>query len=470
MLLYPFQEKTVRRALEAPLHRLGIAMEMGLGKTPVALSICDRVFAGRAIPPRVLVVTPSIVKEHWLEETARWWPTSPAAAAISMGKGRVSGVSKAARERRDRAYLADFQVVSYALLKHVDRGPWDAIIFDEAHRLKKPSSIQSRQAREIAEANPGAMILPLTATPMPDEICDIWNLCDITWPGRFGSTSSLKYQASYSFATRYSVWREAIGPDGTVFGGKFSGLNPVHAEELRRRLLFCWDRVTKAEVAHLLPPFLVQLQKVEPAKQIKFNNIDDWLQRQGEAKFPFVQEWMEDAVETNTHICVLTHLRASAGSIATFARSFGMDVFEITGDETPEARNAKLKAAKALPRAIIVATMHSVGIGIDLTFATAALFAELYWRPETVIQALGRFSRLSGKLPSSCTLLCLQGTIDETIARSLMRKIEDISRVVGAGDSEEKALASLASLKLSDDQAVDMLNQALFADGLLEVF
>lgn len=457
--------------MAAPLHRFGAAYDCGLGKTGVALTAGRAAFAGRA-DSRVLVITPAVVRNHWLDEFVDWWPERAAdARLITLGKERKSGVSKAAAVRRDEAYASRIQVVSYSLLKHIDRRGWDYIIFDEAHRLKTPGSAQSVQAREIAQENPGAMIVPLTATPIPDDVCDIWNPCDITWPGRFGQAKTLRY-VPYEFGLRYSKWVESVGVDGTVYGGQFKGLNPAHADELRFRMDQCWHRVTKASVAHLLPPFMVQLLKVEPDKQVQFANVDDWIARQGEEKFPFVKEWLDDAVETDTHVFILTHLTATVDNVGRYAQRFGIPVYRVSGTHQPSAeqRNAELARAKSEPRAIIVATMHSVGIGIDLTFATRALFAELYWRPETVIQALGRFSRLSGVLPSSVTLLCLKGTQDEAMARSLLRKVNDISRAVGAGDGESRLSEALEGMKMTDDEALDAINRALFSGSMLEMF
>jgi SNF2 family DNA or RNA helicase len=139
----------------------------------------------------------------------------------------------------------------------------------------------------------------------------------------------------------------------------------------------------------------------------------------------------------------------------------------ITGEDSPESRNALLRQAKEHTKAIVVATMHSIGIGIDLTFCTQALFAELYYRPETVIQAIGRFSRLSGKVPSSVAILCVEGTADEMLAQHLLAKIAAINKVVQPGDSEAKLSDALGT---QDEAAMlEALNQAL-AGGVEDVY
>jgi hypothetical protein len=430
----------------------------------VAVSACRRFGAGR-----VLVVTPAVVRDHWLDEFSDWWPDHPQVGLITMGRARKSGVSKKAAVVREQAYQSSIQVVSYALLGEVDPGPWDAIILDEAHRLKSVSAKQSKLARHIIEANPRAMVLPLTATPMPDDIIDIWNINDMLWPGRFGRQTDPKY-VPWPFANRYAVWNYTWEDKG-----EFKGLNPAHADELRARLNECWSRVTKAEVAHLLPPFMVRLIKVAADRQVKFKNVDDWLDRQGTEKLPFVKEWLEDAVVTDNHLCILTHLRATAESIAAQAAKDhpGLPVFCITGDEQPGVRVERIKLASQHKKAIVVATMHSVGIGIDgLSCFTRGLFAELYWRFETMQQAMGRLNRLSSQQKSQFDILCLKGTQDEAIARSLMKKINAIDQAIGAGKDGVAAMEALDGLKMTDEEAVAMLNEALFANNnsFMEVF
>jgi len=86
---------------------------------------------------------------------------------------------------------------------------------------------------------------------------------------------------------------------------------------------------------------------------------------------------------------------------------------------------------------VLVATFHSIGIGIDLTAFSPAIFAELHWSCGKITQAMGRFSRLSGAQPSLIELLAIQGTLDESIASALLSRIADINRVIKAGQSED---------------------------------
>lgn len=447
--LHAYQKATIEAAFSAPGRRWLINYSTGLGKSATAIR-----FASRIAARRILVFTPAVVRAQWVDEFASWGMGLPPAMAITYGKTREK-LTKAQLEQKAASYAADIQIVSYSLVEHVDTTGWDLVIFDECHRLKNPASKQSKLVRQLLQSNPTAAVLGLTATLFPDSITDIWNQLDLLWPARFGSASAAVKYPSWKFCNRYSL------DVGNEYGAKWSGINQAHKEELRLRLAAVSSRVTKHEVAHLLPPFLVSLNKIPSSAG--FNSVEDWALRQGKEKLPFVKEWLDDALEESSHVCILTHLRKSADDIAEMCAEFkDISIFCITGEMEPSKRNEVLKCAAREPKAVIVATMHSVGIGINLGFCPRVLFAELYWRPETVIQALGRFDGFRAKEPVTATILCLQGTVDEAMASKVLDKIEAYSQALKASTSEEKLLESLGGVRMSDVEAIAALNAALF--------
>jgi hypothetical protein len=72
-----------------------------------------------------------------------------------------------------------------------------------------------------------------------------------------------------------------------------------------------------------------------------------------------------------------------------------------------------------------------------------------------MIQALGRFSRLSGTVPSSCKILVAEGTIDEVIAAKLEEKVNAANMAVKAGMSEEILSRSLG-IESGDDWLTEL--------------
>jgi hypothetical protein len=310
-------------------------------------------------------------------------------------------------------------------------------------------------------ANPGAAIVGTTGTLVPDQIIDLWGQLDLIWPGRFGKVDK-NGKHSWQFKDRYSNKRH------NGYGWDFEGVKDAYLPELRHRLSQVSTRVTKAEIAHLLPPFQVSLLRVKAAKFIPVarqeSELELFLYTAAQEKLPHIKEWVDDAVANGTsHVCVLTHLKDSARAIAlALETKYGArdtTVFCITGDQPPEHRNRELALAKASKKAIVVATMHSIGIGIDLTWCPQALFAELYWRPETMLQAAGRFSRLSGKVPSSVYMMVLEGTQDEAVANSLLMKFASINAAIQPGDGESKIESALGANVGSEEDFLESLLQ-----------
>ncbi len=440
--LYPFQEEAAKLAFERDRHIL--SFEMGLGKTPTAITTLKAWNVKTA-----LIVTPAIVRLHWLAELNKWWSEHPPVGVINVGKAR-KGLSKKKTQQRDEAYAAPIQIVSYALLDEIALDGWEVVVFDEVHRLKTPGAKQSLQAKQIVGSSAQKHLLALTGTLVPNDAKDVWNVVDTLWPGRFGA-SKYPDQQAYSFLARYSCQRD------NGYGTTWEGVNEEFAEELRSRLRYLSSRVTKAEVAHLLPPYTVSLLPVDTGAT-KAESYAAWKAAQmGESdpaladKMPHVKEWLEDASEVASHICLMTHLRQSASDLAAEFRIKGYKVFCIDGSLEPGKRNTMLAEAKAAKEALVIATMHSVGIGIDLTFCTQALFVELYYSPEKVVQAVGRFSRLSGTVSSNVQFLVRQNTMDEKVANILLDKIANANKIVKAGDGEEKVLAALGGSANEDE-------------------
>jgi SNF2 family DNA or RNA helicase len=441
-------------------HRRWIfADEMGLGKSAEFITA-----ARLQAPSRVLVVGPAIVRRNWVKEFKKWWPENQMEIGIiDAGLSRRS-LGKSAREKLERATNAPFQICSYNLLhKLTQKTGWEVIGFDECHRLKNPRAKWATCARELVKGHPDASVYGLTATPMPDRPLDVCGIMECMCPGRFGGLTKLG-ELPFGLKQRYA---NALH---NGYGWSFSGLNPLYADELATRIRGFSSRTTKLEVAHLLPPFDVHYLEIEPESPRDFRAIQDdlgtnfrshtekvdyALMRSGQEKIEAAVEWATDALESNTHIAICTHLKETARAIAKRCEEkfVGTRVLCITGEIEPGKRNELLDEAKADARCVVVATMHSVGIGIDLTFCPVACLAELYYRPETVIQLLGRFSRLSGTVPSSVTILVVKGSIDEAIAYTLQAKIEALNKAMTGGLSETQLVEKLAGTE------VDFLTQ-----------
>lgn len=362
--LYEFQKDAAEFLRLTPGCRGILAHPTGFGKSITCIETLKRMQ-----PKTILIVCPAIARYQWRDMLDQWWEGHPHAAVIEYGRERQ--LSKRKALERDLSFSAPVQIVSYALLSEVTVGPWAAIVFDEAHYLINPGSQQTRRALEVTSANPGAMVLGLSATITPTEPLQIYGPLSVIQPGAWG-TLDRNGKRSFDFLSRYSQ-----GTRGK-YGWSFEGLNPTRADELRERLDSFVHRLTESDVADILPPISYSVVRVP---KIDKSVVTDWVEAQS-----------TDA----SHLCVFTWHRKQARNYAEALRKKGYHAEAIV-DLTIEQRLEAIEKMRKSPKGVIVVTMASVGIAINLGFCERVAFAELHGRAERIIQACGRVAGLRGK-------------------------------------------------------------------------
>lgn len=162
MPLHDYQEVGVEYLRRVP--RAGLFLDMGLGKTAVALT---------ALTPEhlpALVVAPKRVAEYvWPRESAKWRPDL-----------RVY-VAKGSWQARDRVWAqlnkADIIVVSRENVGDVKRHwkarhPFRTVILDELSSFKNKKTQRWAAAKTITQRPP--YVWGLTGTPSPNGLLDLW--------------------------------------------------------------------------------------------------------------------------------------------------------------------------------------------------------------------------------------------------------------------------------------------------------
>jgi superfamily II DNA or RNA helicase len=442
-----FQEWPILKA--AAYGRWIFNLDTGLGKS------CCAIQALRLREAKhILIVCPANVKLSWCDELDKWWPVHPEARIIENGKDTATATE-------DGIYIVSYNLLEKMPLRHLD-----AIVFDEGHYLKDARSSRSKEAAALVEQHPTSAVFLLTATPICDRPIDIWHQGHVLWPGRLGTY--------WQFAFRYCAIEE------NEYGIRVIGAHDERAPELAARLAHFSSRVTKHEVADQLPAFDVFTVRVRAKRKLNHREFIDslahnnWREhtmrldaactKAGAEKFDSVVEFALSDLECASHVCVLTHFKDSAHEIANrLAKELGetCPVIHIDGELGTSARHRAINEAVALPKCVLVATMHSVAEGINnLIKFTRATFAELYWQPKTMAQTLGRFSRLSSTEKSSARIVVLEGSLDEVIASSLMQKLGEAQKIVRAGMAEEKLDTALENRMSEEDFFAEMQRAA----------
>ena len=172
------QTRTVRTVLRRFRGRALLCDEVGLGKTvEAAMALMELVVRG--LVQRVLVLTPPSLMEQWRGELSRKF-------ALDFTPHDAPEFRKLGPE----AWSAFPRIIaSYHTAKraphrqHVAGQEWDMVIIDEAHHLRNRRTLLWQLANELRKK----YILLLTATPVQNNLEELFNLVTLLDPGLLGT-------------------------------------------------------------------------------------------------------------------------------------------------------------------------------------------------------------------------------------------------------------------------------------------
>lgn len=435
--LRPYQQAAIDRLLARKDKRLLLAHATGAGKTRTSIEIAKALRANT-----LLVIGSALSRGTWVHEVSRWWPQATMHGII-WGRNNKS-LTKKQEAAREAAYNSPFQVVTYSLVKDLDTEPRSLVVLDEAHSLRDPLSQQSDLVKTYLHAHPGVPALALTATPIPNEVVNIWNPVDTLFPNYLGRPHS-SGDVPWRFKERYCLRKE--GYEGHPV---FHGANPETLPELAAKLAPVMHRVSSAEVAQYTPKLNASILWCDDIKRTDKHIVMDWLLERNE--------------DGSHHIGLFAWTHEKAADLAASARLFGWDdVVVITGLLAAEERIAALKAAAERPRVCIVGTAASLADAVSLSFVKQALVFQWQGTPGQAIQFVGRFARQDSVTMEPTFLQYVARTEDEAKARKLRSRL-DATTALYTQDSSALELRELMAAPALDDARLQTLCDNMFSE------
>ncbi len=191
--LNPHQVDAALFAFQSPLSKGAIlADEVGLGKTIEAGLVLAQRWAERK--RRMLVITPANLRKQWFQElTEKFFLPCEILESKSYNQYWHSGQPDPFSS--DNIILCSYQ---FARSKAADirRIKWDLVVMDEAHRLRnvyKPSNVIAKTLKAALEQAPKLL---LTATPLQNNLLELYGLVSIIDDRTFGDLASFREQFS----------------------------------------------------------------------------------------------------------------------------------------------------------------------------------------------------------------------------------------------------------------------------------
>lgn len=188
--LNPHQMDAALFAVKSPLSTGALlADEVGLGKTIEAGLVLAQCWAERR--RHILLIVPAALRMQWRAELyEKFYIDSVLMESVVYNKLRKEGVTNPF-DVKDKVVICSYQ---FASKKAIDLQlvPWDLVIIDEAHRLRNVYKSNNVMGKKLKTVLTGRKKLLLTATPLQNNLMELYGLVSIIDDRVFGDDKTFR--------------------------------------------------------------------------------------------------------------------------------------------------------------------------------------------------------------------------------------------------------------------------------------
>jgi SNF2 family DNA or RNA helicase len=473
----PHQIDVAQRVLRDMGGRAILADEVGLGKT-IEASLIYKELAVRGLARRTLILTPASLVGQWQGELEEKFferfeaPTDPA----EWQRGTIT-----------RAIISHDRARSRRHAEEILRHRWDLVIVDEAHKVKSHRGATYQFIEKIERD----FILLLTATPLQNDLRELYNLITLLRPGQLGTWQEFKTEHLVSGDHRQPRDPEALRAlthevmirtrrSSVALDLDLPPRRPRHPEvKLTRAEADLYQRTTdflrrlyregfvqpvEAEesedeaprrrttkkgilqlaVIHLrqrlcsssraLAESLAHLAESERISP-EYRNIAKQLAKRAQgikthAKLDVLTKLLK---ETPDRLVIFSDHRPTIELIEERVKKLGRQPIVYWGAHSTAERDKRIRAFHDDRRSVLIAT-RAGSEGRNLQFCNVLVNYDLPWNPMVVEQRIGRLHRIGQKREVHIVNLAAAGTIESYILQLLDQKIKLFELVVGELD------------------------------------
>ncbi len=429
----PHQIETVRKVLRHFRGRVLLADEVGLGKT-IEACLLLREYLLRSLARRVLILVPTPLVSQWREELQSKFHLD-----FSVPPRTRQADSADYWANTDRVLASISFVKSQRRAEVVAAAPWDLVIVDEAHHCKNRTTRNWQLVNSLSRRH----LFLLTATPVQNNLLELYNLLTLLEPGHLKTESDFK--------RRYIR--------------RGNPRDPLNRERLRSLLGEVMVRNTRSLVHIDLPPRYAQTMMAQPhgEEEALYRRLSEYLRQRkvlpgesgtGDAarfvernSFPLPEDDMLDAevAAPSTDIPGDSNLFSSPDQPSVGARSGAGDERDLPSDLPPLGRkqlSALLSASGSHPRAL-ARTLEKVA-GSDPQAAAIVAAA----------QGIGR----SAKDQKLLELLGQSGSDKVLVFANFQRTLQHLQQLLGEAGISFVTFSGAESDRQKDD-AVEAFRQ-----------
>ncbi|HWC75129.1 MAG TPA: DEAD/DEAH box helicase [Gemmatimonadales bacterium] len=468
----PHQIDVAQRVLRHMGGRAILADEVGLGKT-IEASIIYRELAIRGLARRTLILTPASLVGQWQGELEEKFfqrfdtPTDP------DDWHRVTKAIVSHDRARSRRHAEE-------ILRH----HWDLVIVDEAHKIKSHRGATYKFIEKIERD----FLLLLTATPLQNDLRELYNLVTLLRPGQLGTWEEFRAAHLVAGDPRQPKDAEALRAlthavmirtrrASVVDDLDLPPRRPRHPEvKLTKSEADLYERTTEflrqlyregfvqheededdTEARRRTGKGMVQLAMIHLRQRLcsSAKALAESLEHLAEAERikpayrGIARQLAVRARKVTTHakLNVLTKIlketpdrvvifsdhRPTVELIEQRVKALRRQPIVYWGALTTAERDKRIRAFHDDERSVLIAT-RAGSEGRNLQICNVLVNYDLPWNPMVVEQRIGRVHRIGQKREVHIVNLAAAGTIESYILHLLDKKIKLFELVVGELD------------------------------------
>lgn len=438
---------------KAKKHGCFIADDMGLGKTIQALGFINKIAVDLERSPKTLIICPASMKMSWYREAKKWLVRKPSMIVME------SGIPAQVIDRHN------IVIINYDILKKYERplvmADWDVTIYDESHYMKNSNAQRSKFGSNMSKVSD--FVLLLSGTPLTNRPIDLWHQLNVIDWDMFASRNEFAFRFCGGNilgdgATNLDELQNLLRSTYMIRRMKEDVLTelPPKIRQVVELSRSGFDKVLKNEAPYIeaVKAYMDRMDAIEAKKAVSGMTEEEYKKeiskmRTGKlgdlgeiarirhetalAKVGKVVDFVKDILENKQKVVVFAHHR---DVIEQIAGAFPGESVMLYGGMSTADKDAAVQEFMKNPKIrVFVISIIAGGVGLTLTSADVAVFAELSWLPSDISQAEDRLHRIGQKATTFIYHLVVEGSIDAYMAQKCVAKQMIVDAAVNGGDN-----------------------------------
>jgi SNF2 family DNA or RNA helicase len=468
--IFNYQVKTVQEVLTKFKGRVILSDEVGLGKTIEACMAMSE-YIMRGLAKKILILVPPSLVDQWYYELKR---------KFNQDFIRNDDNDFKNKENPWEEYNKVIASISSAKRKNnsnlISKIHYDLIIVDEAHHLKNRKTVAWNFVNNLNKK----FIYLLTATPVQNNLEELYNLITLLKPGQLktysyfkknfiGSQSGIEVKNPEKLRELISsvMIRNKRSDIDIQFTKRYASTDLIELTESEKYL---YDGISKfikeryKDKSSSISRFLLKcLQEEMGSSFLTLNNtLKKLVENDKVSSFdkntlkefhilskeiinedipPKLISLLEIIKNFNDKMIIFTKYRTTQSSITDFLTKQGLIVAEFHGGLKRADKEKQIDLFRE--KAQIIVSTETGGEGRNLQFCNGLINYDLPWNPMSIEQRIGRIHRVGQERDVYVFNLASKNTIEHYILDLLDKKINMFELVIGEvdmilGDIEEK--------------------------------